>query len=528
MKNRVALSLFLASATAVAHAQQINRITGREGESNRVEDATVLSGNGLALAGDVYYFNPSFISAATLSRTDPDGAPLWTLSVRVPGQVAQGFGVRQANVGDLLFAFHFGFSGQQLGVARVTMAGTPVWVRSYAGDNAFTNGAMELDFGISGEFGVIADRISVGGTPAGHLLRFNHLDGNPVSSRSYAPDGTTTVAVNFNDLDFVPDSNGDYFVTGAVTRLVAPDVFDTDMLVARIQRFSGGVIWAKAYSLPFIAESTKYEEGYSIEVVSPQTLSVVGRCDDPFQEFGPSGALNLRINPADGTLLDSTFLPDVQPANASLDPLGSGNLLASGNRTFGDGDSFAQMWEIDPTTATVLWRAEYSNGRTFGTDAVPHASIDGNFLALVGSNSPNTIPAFGFPDQMFIQTDAAGDDGCSAIIWTPERVEPELIVNPVTLTVASVTGSAALQTENYFSTLDTAIVCSGAACPGDLNDDGFVDDADFVLFAAAYDLLDCEDPSMPPGCPADLNGDGFVDDTDFVLFVAAYDQLLCP
>ena len=66
------------------------------------------------------------------------------------------------------------------------------------------------------------------------------------------------------------------------------------------------------------------------------------------------------------------------------------------------------------------------------------------------------------------------------------------------------------------------------ACPGDLNGDGQVDDADFVIFAAAYDILLCTDLFMPPGCPADLNGDGFVDDADFVLFSVAYDALLCP
>ena len=68
----------------------------------------------------------------------------------------------------------------------------------------------------------------------------------------------------------------------------------------------------------------------------------------------------------------------------------------------------------------------------------------------------------------------------------------------------------------------------GAACAGDLNSDGLVEDSDFVIFAAAYDLLDCQDPSMPAGCPADLNADGMVYDSDFVLFAAAYDQLVCP
>lgn len=65
-------------------------------------------------------------------------------------------------------------------------------------------------------------------------------------------------------------------------------------------------------------------------------------------------------------------------------------------------------------------------------------------------------------------------------------------------------------------------------CPADLNNDGQVDDTDFVLFALAYDRLICDDPAMPPGCPADLNADTLVDDNDFVVFAAAYDALLCP
>ena len=67
-----------------------------------------------------------------------------------------------------------------------------------------------------------------------------------------------------------------------------------------------------------------------------------------------------------------------------------------------------------------------------------------------------------------------------------------------------------------------------APCPGDLNGDSIVDDSDFVIFAEAYNLLDCVDPAMPAGCPADLNADLIVDDSDFVLFASAYDALLCP
>ncbi|MBY0111957.1 MAG: hypothetical protein K2Y21_03985 [Phycisphaerales bacterium] len=70
---------------------------------------------------------------------------------------------------------------------------------------------------------------------------------------------------------------------------------------------------------------------------------------------------------------------------------------------------------------------------------------------------------------------------------------------------------------------------SGApTCPADFNDDGFVDDTDFVIFASAYDILECSSPLMPLDCPSDLNDDTLVDDSDFVIFVAAYNELLCP
>ncbi|MBL8885443.1 MAG: DNRLRE domain-containing protein [Phycisphaerales bacterium] len=71
-------------------------------------------------------------------------------------------------------------------------------------------------------------------------------------------------------------------------------------------------------------------------------------------------------------------------------------------------------------------------------------------------------------------------------------------------------------------------IAGACPCPADLNGDTYVDDSDFVIFAGSYNILDCTDPTMPPGCPGDLNGDGFVDDADFVDFASAYNTLICP
>lgn len=66
-----------------------------------------------------------------------------------------------------------------------------------------------------------------------------------------------------------------------------------------------------------------------------------------------------------------------------------------------------------------------------------------------------------------------------------------------------------------------------SACAGDFNFDGVVDDEDFQIFAAGYNVLDCDDPSMTPGCPGDMDGNNIVDDEDFQLFVVAYNGVVC-
>jgi len=103
-------------------------------------------------------------------------------------------------------------------------------------------------------------------------------------------------------------------------------------------------------------------------------------------------------------------------------------------------------------------------------------------------------------------------------------------VVPALLVGADLSDPAAVSDAELLTFLGAALNTVGtcSTCPADFNDDTFVDDADFVLFAEAYNILDCADPAMAPSCPADLNGDGFVEDADFVLFAAAYNELICP
>ena len=98
---------------------------------------------------------------------------------------------------------------------------------------------------------------------------------------------------------------------------------------------------------------------------------------------------------------------------------------------------------------------------------------------------------------------------------------------PIQFGVYQAGQTAPTSTTNIIHNLDNFRVdihrVASNPCPADLNDDGFVDDVDFVLFAQAYDAFACSGD-----CPADFNADSFVDDVDFVLFAQAYDTFACP
>jgi hypothetical protein len=87
-------------------------------------------------------------------------------------------------------------------------------------------------------------------------------------------------------------------------------------------------------------------------------------------------------------------------------------------------------------------------------------------------------------------------------------------------------GSSSFSTADLFVQFELAP--GGTSCTGDFNNDSVVDDSDFLVFVAGYNLLLCSDPGMTVGCPADFNSDGQVDDQDFPPFVAAYNALACP
>ena len=523
--HSVSATVALCVLAGSASAQLINRVQGVPNDRHSVEDAFTLSNGDIAMAGDSYNFAGGFNSSATITRTDALGVPIWHLRINEPNAFPSAFGVREVPGGNLVAGFYRDFNTETMCLAGLSGSGSVLWVKRFPGSRGFPNAGMEIDTSEGAPAAVVASQFDQQAPLGGQLLRVNAATGGLIFDRIYNPSNPTAVFdVSFADVARKPAS--DYYVTGSVTRLINGEIFDTDLFVARLNSATGAVVWAKAIGTPLDPErGYGYETGRGIELASDGTVVVVGQINSPVETFGPDGAVHIRFDATTGAILAQSTLLDVQVAAASLDRLSTGEMVASGTRTFGDGQGAAQMWLLDPATLAVFWRGEYNSNTSFGRDAIESVNPSQG-LVLVGNHYSNN--PIGFPDQMFIRTDMLGNDGCS--VQMIEVIQP-----PVTLLSNDVALSMTLDQREFayaptvaFVTMQTNLACDAVPCVGDLNGDGFVDDADFVIFADAYNILDCLDPLMPPGCPADLNSDGFVDDSDFVIFAEAYNQLLCP
>jgi len=224
-----------------------------------------------------------------------------------------------------------------------------------------------------------------------------------------------------------------------------------------------------------------------------------------------TGSIVLNANPAN---LDTGYI--LYNGGGEILSLGSGQTLA------GTGRSYV---------------------RTINDGVVaPGGTPDGNPIGVIDlagfrfSNTSDAIMAFEIsgpaPSQFDRITGSATMDLAGSLVPSlinsydpPIGTAYDIINGPAIVgTFASVGPGFTVQ---YFPN-KVRVIYTGPSCPADLNHDDVVDDADFVIFVPAYNLLDCADPSMPAGCPADMNRDGVVDDADFVIFLAQYNELICP
>lgn len=163
------------------------------------------------------------------------------------------------------------------------------------------------------------------------------------------------------------------------------------------------------------------------------------------------------------------------------------------------------------------WQYATSSNFVPSTSQANYASIIGN-TAPVGSYAANFYGTFDMGGNVWEWNEAitlppSGSRGFRGAGWRSGD-----------LSWLSATGYRDGDSTGYIDNSLGFRVSQRMPCPSDLNGDWLVDDADFVIFAAAYEAF-----SVPPAhSAADLTADGFVDDADFVLFAAAYERFACP
>lgn len=256
----------------------------------------------------------------------------------------------------------------------------------------------------------------------------------------------------------------------------------------------------------------------------------------PANSLTPSGAL-LRA-----MLVNSSVDMTSYPSPAQFPPNnfeGFGRILLD-NSVYFAGDARKLLIKDIRNTATDA----LSTGNTNTTQFRVNGSGEVLRVTLAFTDAPATVPTSlapvnninlrvispsGTVYQGNVFNASTGQSQTGGAADAINSVEHVLLASPATgVWKVEVVGATVNVGKQGFGLVITGDVARFVACPSDFNADQFVDDSDFALFAAAYELLVCTAPSMPAGCPSDLNADGFVDDTDFVVFAAAYEALLCP
>lgn len=315
-------------------------------------------------------------------------------------------------------------------------------------------------------------------------------------------------------------------LSGPVGRMEA--VFGTAETNRTTYAFSVGAPAGFFYSSNYTGTAMKL--GYIPSVMTPNSIAT--------REGSSGWDLPFTAQAAVQTIIPASELRSV-PVGSVITGLSLRADTFFSNKPFPDADTFLQQFDVSIAPAA---RGPLTISTTFADNVAPGE--------LMTRRGPLTVPANAFPIS---GPPAAPADNAWYIPFTRlyRYTGGDLCVTIRSQGALNTDFSASFDGEsdvpiaagasvyNYGSSSATSGLTWGplgmrlsftprAFCPGDLNNDGQVDTTDFVLFVAAYNLLDCTDPSMPPGCPSDLNYDTIVDNQDFVLFVKAYNEFLCP
>jgi hypothetical protein len=467
-------------------------------------------------------------------RYDSNGNVIWSNLYATTQGATVGYTVDEGRTGDLFFGCEAAFGGATNGklIMRVNPAGAPTWsVLANGSPFAGSITAATPSLGVStrelvtAKIASVNRQLNLGGVSRAGILTLLDTTGTLIFTRAFIPPGFTPAELDFAEVRGAATSG-----SAAGSMLVVGNIFDTTQqrygVFAMRTDPTGFIVWQREYLHPNSALSIT-ADGFSLADNGDILFS--GRRGVGFpNQVSPTDLIVGRIDALTGAFRWAREVPNFLNGYQAVETTRNDSFLVAGTvRTGGTAViQWASLIEFDQSgllRQQMLYGPNAVGFTTQGQDVTRWDPWGGYALAGVTNDFGS-----GLLDIYFVKTYTNLVSGCRELPFVPP-------VTPITLIEKDPGVQPLLQDNWSFVTtpvtpyaIGTKTACFTPRCIGDLNGDGFVDDADFVLFADAYNALICPTDPRFECCPADFNGDGFVDDADFVLFSNAYNALLCP
>ena len=473
-------------------------------------------------------------------KYDRNGSMIWSYMYNTSQGQTVGYTIDQASDSHFLIGAESEFGGVALGkwLVRVDNNGVPQWSRLMAGTRFLPSIApTQPSLGVSvrelsnRDIATVNRRqVGVGSIARHGLLHINDASGGLVVGRLYVPVG----GVEIPELDFaeVREARNALGSTTALPDLfIVGNTYDESAnryaaVVMRVKR-NGDIIWARKYLHPDAAISIT-ADGFALDPLGDVTFS--GRQGGAVRgQLSPQDTIVAKVDGITGAFLWATDVSNFTVGYQATEYVRNREIMIAGTGRGGTVFPFrgASILKFGFGTGNFLDGQLYGglgpNDDERGYDAIESQAWHGYNLIGATNNA-----GFGAPDIYHVRAYTTLDSGCNEREFKPDTKERVLFEKDFNVVATFEQVSEPVSVINTFLELGQNVFCFTKPCLGDLNADGLVDDADFSIFAIAYDNLLC--PTNPDFkcCPADLNGDNFVDDLDFSIFAVNYDALICP
>lgn len=246
--------------------------------------------------------------------------------------------------------------------------------------------------------------------------------------------------------------------------------------------------------------------GDSSLIGAPQTFSYTGPAA-PIPDGDPQGvSIPLSIASLPGELIDIKFRFDGTPSTDM------NSTLVGLNHPF-DGDLVITL--ANPAGASIELVNRPGGTGNFGKNFAATLFDMDQIKSYIQYEIPRRAPYDGVFWPKDNLRDLIDDQPVGTWVLNVADVRPGQFTEPAPIVPASVRRFSLILT----CRLPAQCEAPSPYCAGDFDHNNFVDDADFTLFASAYDTFTTES--------GDLNGDTRTDDADFIEFARAYDALAC-